>query len=368
MILEKLSLINFKNYPELDIELSGKINCFIGKNGVGKTNLLDAVYYLSFCKSFLNPSDSMNIRGEEDFFVIQGKYRNEDDEENIYCGFKRGAKKQFKRNKKEYQKLADHVGLVSLVIVSPLDYGLITGGSEERRKFIDGVIAQFDRIYLDDLMNYNKALEQRNRLLKDFARSHFFDNETLDLWNENLVRYGVEIHKKRREFIDKLIPIFNKFYQYISGDAEYVSLEYSSQLDDTPFRELLESSVEKDRIVQFTTAGIHKDDLMLKLGQNNIKKIGSQGQQKTYLLSLKLAQFEYIKDLTGKNPLLLLDDVFDKLDSDRVGRLIKLVADNSFGQIFITDTSLERMQKIFVDSDIQHSIFRITAEGRAELL
>ncbi|MFC2136635.1 DNA replication/repair protein RecF [Bacteroidota bacterium] len=360
MYLKKLTLLNFKNYSQKEIELSEKINCFVGKNGVGKTNILDAIYYLSFCKSFLNPIDSQNIKHNEDLFVIQGEYDKADKVENVYCGVKRNTKKQFKRNQKEYQKLSDHIGLFPLVIISPIDYELITGGSEERRKFVSGIIAQYNKNYLEALIKYNKALTHRNKLLKSFAKTGKFDQVSIDIWNEQLVIPGELIFKEREKFIKKFIPIFQKYYNYISLQNEKVDLKYESDLQTDNLNNLFINSIEKDRILQYTTKGVHKDDLIFNISNHPIKKIGSQGQQKSYLIALKLAQFDFINEINHYKPILLLDDIFDKLDSERVKQIVNLVAEENFGQIFITDTNQERLEKILKDVPIEFKLFNLS--------
>ncbi len=367
MNLQDLSIINFKNYSQIDLKLSSKINCFVGQNGVGKTNLLDAIYYLSMCKSYFNPIDSQNIRYDEDFFVIQGDYILKDKHENIYCGLKRNKKKQFKRNKKEYQKLSDHIGLLPVVMISPTDSSLILEGSDERRKYMDMVISQYDKEYLDNLIRYNRVLAQRNKLLKDFYQNRSFDEDTIDIWDEQLISLGEKVQAVRVKFVDDLIPIFQEYYNKISGNKEQVKLVYESQLNDDDYRNLLKNALDKDRIVQHTTVGIHKDDLILTLNGYPIKKAGSQGQQKTYLVSLKLAQFDFIKKISGIKPILLLDDIFDKFDKQRVRQIVELVAENHFGQIFITDTSEDRLEKILKDINIEHSIFSIDSDGSLTL-
>lgn len=359
MYLKNLSLINFKNFSQIEASFSAKINCFAGNNGVGKTNLLDAIYYLSFCKSYFNSIDSQNIKHNEPFLVIQGDYNVSDKSESIYCGVKRNKKKQFKRNKKEYEKLADHIGLIPLVMISPADNNLIVAGSDERRRFMNVVISQYNKKYLTNLINYNKALAQRNKLLKDFAHSHQYDEETISLWDHQLIEPGTYILKERIDFLNKIKPIFQKYYTFISSGNEVVSLNYQSNLLDNNYDELFKISRQKDLILQYTTIGIHKDDLQLQLGEFPIKKIGSQGQQKTFLLALKLAQFDFMKEIYGFKPILLLDDIFDKLDSERVEKIIELVANNNFGQIFITDTSKVRLKNILTSSNIDYELFNI---------
>jgi len=351
---------------QLDIQLSERINCFVGENGVGKTNLLDAVHYLSLCKSNLNPVDSQNVRYEQDFLVIQGVFERKGKEENIYCGIKKQKKKQFKRNQKEYGRLSEHIGLVPLVMISPADSNLINGGSEERRKFMNGVIAQYSRVYLENLIQYNRALAQRNRLLKDLASARNFDPEMLEIWDEQLIRYGEPIHQERLRFVHELLPVFHDFHSHVSGNREQVDLSYQADLDKAGFREGLRASLEKDRILQYTSFGIHKDDLGMKLSGHSLKKNGSQGQQKTFLVALKLAEFEFIRKLTKIPPILLLDDIFDKFDSGRVKQIIGLVAEKKFGQIFITDTNEQRLQGILQEIPAEHRVFRITSEARLE--
>jgi len=357
---------SFKNYEQVDIPLSAKINCFVGENGVGKTNLLDAIHYLSLCKSNLNPVDSQNIRYDQDFLVVQGLFDRNGKEENIYCGIRKQKKKQFKRNQKEYSKLSEHIGLIPLVMISPADAILINGGSEERRKFMNGVIAQYSKVYLENLIQYNRALNQRNKLLKDFAFSRNFDSQILEVWDEQLIRYGEPIFEERVRFVNELLPVFDAFHSHVSGNREKVSLSYQAHLKETGFRDGLKASMEKDRIVQYTTFGIHKDDLGMELGGYSLKKSGSQGQQKTFLVALKLAEFEFIRKLTKIPPILLLDDIFDKFDAGRVKQIISLVAENQFGQIFITDTNEQHLQGILKEIPADHKVFRITPEANFE--
>ncbi|WP_321279055.1 DNA replication/repair protein RecF [Marinifilum fragile] len=359
MHLEKLSLINYKNILELELNFSPKINCFIGNNGMGKTNLLDAVYYLSFCKSFFSSTDQHNINHDAQFMVLEGKYQRKELEEVVYCGVKRGQKKNFKRNKKEYKKLSEHIGLLPIVMVSPADGRLITDGSEERRKYMDSVISQYDRKYLDDLIRYNRVILQRNKLLKDFAAGTKYDEDTLSIWDEQLVHLSADIYKKRKDFLHKLMPVFQEYYSVISQGNEIVSLEYKSQLHEHGMRDLLDNARWKDQVMQYTTVGIHKDDLILNLGKYPIKKMGSQGQKKTYLIALKLAQFEFIKQIASFTPILLLDDIFDKLDSNRVEQIVRLVSEERFGQIFISDTNRDHLDEILSGSALEYQLFVI---------
>jgi DNA replication and repair protein RecF len=361
MYIRDLSVVNYKNLAQADLHFSAKLNCFVGKNGVGKTNILDCLYYLSFCKSYFNLPDNQNIRHDEDFFVLQGKYEIQGQPEDIYCGFKTGHKKKFRRGKKEYERLSDHIGLLPLVMISPSDSILIQGGSEERRRFMDSVISQYDRPYLDLLLKYNRALLQRNNLLKTFASSNIFDPDSLEIWDEQLIANGEKIHRKRKEFISDLLPVFQKYYEYISDKHETVKLEYQSQLNNGDFRQMICEAVSKDRILQYSTTGIHKDDLDLKIGDYPIKRLGSQGQNKTYLISLKFAQYDFIRSVNKADPILLLDDIFDKLDSSRVEKIVKLVSENSFGQIFITDTNREHLDSIIREAGgTDYHIFLVT--------
>ncbi len=362
MYLKKLSLVNFKNYGEVELDFTSRINCFVGPNGVGKTNLLDAIHYLSLCKSYFNAVDSQNIKHKEDFSIIQGDYQIDGENEAIYCGIQKSKRKNFSRNKKEYKKLSEHIGLIPLVMISPADTSLIIDGGEERRKFINGVIAQYDRVYLNDILNYNRILSQRNKLLKNIADQNNPDMTMMDVYDDQIVEFGKKIFEKRKEFVAELIPVFERFYKYISLEKEDVTLEYRSQLLNNDFSLLLKKHLQKDRILQYTTSGIHRDDLSMKLAGYPLKKVGSQGQQKTFQLALKLGKFEFIRQVSGKNPILLLDDVFDKFDSERVKQIVRLVSENNFGQIFITDTDEERMISILGQLGIENRVFTIDGD------
>lgn len=367
MHLKKLSLLNFKNYEEAELEFSERINCFIGPNGVGKTNLLDAIHYLALCKSYFNAIDSQNILHDKDFCIIQGVFELAGEEENIYCGIQKNKRKQFKRNKKDYPKLSDHIGLIPLVMISPSDSSLIMDGGEERRKFINGVISQFDRLYLENVLNYNRVLLQRNTYLKSAGESISHDTAMLEVYDDQLSRYGQDIFFQRQKFIKDMLPVFNRFYNYISGEKEIVSLEYKSQLEKMNLLELLKESLRKDKVLQYTTCGIHRDDLEMNLDGYPLKKVGSQGQQKTFQLALKLGKFEFIRQVSGKIPILLLDDVFDKFDNQRVEQIVRLVAENMFGQIFITDTDHERINAILDRTGIPGKIFSINERSEVKI-
>jgi DNA replication and repair protein RecF len=359
MFLKKLSLINYKNFSSLTLAFDSKINCFVGANGIGKTNILDAIYHLAFGKSYFNPVATQNIKHTEDFFVIDGEFTKNKREEKIVCSLKKGLQKVIKRNGKTYERLSDHIGLLPLVIISPADRDLIIEGSDTRRKFIDGVISQSDKDYLQTLIKYNKVLMQRNSLLKYFAVNHTFDSSTLSVYNDQLHMYGTAIYEKRKAFIQPFIQIFKEQYASISGGNERVTLSYETKLSHGSLMTLLESSIDKDRAVQYTTMGIHKDDLVFEIEGHPIKKFGSQGQQKSFLIALKLAQFHFIKKLAKTIPILLLDDIFDKLDEDRVGHLIALVNDENFGQIFISDTHADRTEKVVKKIHQSYKIFKL---------
>ncbi|UVV56478.1 DNA replication and repair protein RecF [Bacteroides fragilis] len=366
MILKRISILNYKNLEQVELNFSAKLNCFFGQNGMGKTNLLDAVYFLSFCKSAGNPIDSQNIRHEQDFFVIQGFYEAMDGTpEEIYCGMKRRSKKQFKRNKKEYSRLSDHIGFIPLVMVSPADSELIAGGSDERRRFMDVVISQYDKEYLDALIRYNKALVQRNTLLKS---EQPIEEELFLVWEEMMAQAGEVVFRKREAFISEFIPIFQSFYSYISQDKEQVGLTYESHARNASLLEVLQESRVRDKIMGYSLRGIHKDELNMLLGDFPIKREGSQGQNKTYLMvALKLAQFDFLKRTGSTVPLLLLDDIFDKLDASRVEQIVKLVAGDNFGQIFITDTNREHLDRILYKVGSDYKMFRVESGAINEM-
>ncbi len=354
--LTDLSIINYKNLEQVEISLSPKINCFIGDNGMGKTNLLDAVYYLSFCKSHTNPVDSQIIRHDTDMCMIKGKYNFEDTVEEIFCGLKRRQKKQFKRNKKDYERLVDHIGFIPLVMISPADINLINGTSEERRRFMDMAISQFDKEYLYSLVRYNKALQQRNALIK---MNEQIDATLLELWESQMAENAEFVHKKRCEFIENFTPIFENYYSVISKSKERVSFKYISHLFDGDLHKMLLNNRQRDIAIGHTTSGIHRDELEMLLNDYPIKKVGSQGQCKTYFVSMKFAQFNYLLKQDKQTPILLLDDIFDRLDSERVEEIVKLVSGEEFGQIFISDTNRESLDKILSRIDNNHHIYNV---------
>lgn len=358
MLLTHLSILNYKNIREANLTFSPKVNCLVGLNGQGKTNILDAIYLLSFTKSAFSVIDSQNITHGEDFAMVQGEYG----EETITCGIKRGVKKTFKRGQKAYTRLLDHIGLIPLVMVSPEDSELIAEGSDERRRFMDSVISQYNRQYLEDLTTYNALLKNRNALLKQLAEKEGDDTSMLEVYEMQMIGPAERIYRERETFIKAFTPIFNDLYREISGDAEQVSLRYISQLQDRDLAEAFVRTRQRDLILGWTSQGIHKDDIEMLLDTYPIKRVGSQGQQKTYLLAMKLAQAIFLSSenspaLFGEGVpegrergcILLLDDIFDKLDNERVERIIRLVNSDRFGQIFITDTDRQHLTDILGD-------------------
>ena len=359
MFLKELSLTNYKNFESLKFSFDTKIICFVGLNGVGKTNILDSIYHLSYTKSYFNPIPSQNIKHGETFFFISGRYMIHDKEENILVSLKKGDKKIIKRNNKLYKKFSDHIGKIPLVLISPDDRNLIIEGSETRRKFIDGIISQTDKEYLNNLIDYNKTLKQRNALLKMFYDNSENIRKTIDIYDRQLSSDAQKIYVKRREFLNEFIPIFKSRYKELSNDKENVEIKHSSDISpDQNLYKLFKNSLEKDLRFQYTTKGIHKDDLNLNLDNFPIKKYGSQGQQKTFLIAMKLAQFDYLSKLDSK-PILLLDDIFDKLDDTRVKQIINLVNQEKFNQIFISDTNKTRSENIIKKVNKSYKIFEI---------
>jgi DNA replication and repair protein RecF len=359
MYLKQLSLLNYKNIAEANYEFDPKINCFTGKNGVGKTNVLDAIYHLAYGKSYFNPLAVQNIKHGEEFFVIDGSFVKNSRIEQVVCSLKKGQKKVLKRNAKAYDKFSEHIGFIPLVIISPSDNDLIVEGSETRRKFIDSVISQLDAAYLQQLINYQKVTAQRNALLKYFALNHTFDKDTLSIYNEQLDTMGHAIFETRKRFLADFIPIFNRHHQAITDSAESVALGYDSHLHEKRLLVLLDENLGRDRVLQYTSVGIHKDDLSFEIDGHPIKKFGSQGQQKSFLIALKLAQFEFIKKQSGVLPLLLFDDIFDKLDETRVAKIVHMIDDKVFGQIFISDTHPERTEAIIKSTHQSYKMFNL---------
>ena len=358
MILRKLSILNYKNIRSAELRLSPKFNCFVGMNGVGKTNILDAIYYLSSCRSIFNLPDSHLITHDESFFVLDAEYATDGGEpEMLYCGLKKGTKKHFKRNGKEYKRLSQHIGHVPVVLVSPSDSVIIDGGSEERRRLLDVVISQYDNTYLDTLANYSRLLQQRNTLLKQEEEP---DANLLDIIDMQMAETGKTLYVRRKEYVERLEPLFQQAYDAVSGSRERVSLSYVSHCQRGDLLDILRESRAKDRVMGYSLHGVHRDDLDMSIAGYPIKKEGSQGQCKTYTIALKIAQFQFLRKTNLSNtPLLLLDDIFDKLDAKRVSHIVRLVSGNDYGQIFITDTNRERLDEILKSGDGDYKIFNI---------
>ncbi|MDD2622195.1 MAG: DNA replication and repair protein RecF [Bacteroidales bacterium] len=361
MYLKSIHLLNFKNYTDAHFQFTERINCLVGLNGVGKTNLLDAIYYLSMCKSYFNHSDQLNINHQADFFAIHGSFEFIDieGETKVSCIQKSNSRKIFKFNQKEYTRLSDHIGILPSVMISPYDSDYINGSSESRRKYFDSVIAQYDKIYLDTLIQYNKVLLQRNVLLKQFCEKGCYDQDAIDIWNDKLLDYGTSIYQTRCKFIENFYPVFKKYFSDLSPQTENVSIEYESKLHSGAFADLLADAKQKDMALQYTSVGIHKDDYLFFMNGYPVKKFCSQGQQKTLLIALKLAHFEYLKIIKKVNPLLLLDDVFDKLDDTRVAYLTSMVANEHFGQVFISHTQKNRMEELFHPKGISYCLHEL---------
>jgi len=359
MILKNLTLTNYKSFSDKSIILDKNINCFVGANGVGKSNILDAIYHLSFGKSYFNPISSQNIKHKEDFFAIKGVYNNNLKNEIILINLKKGGKKIIKRNNKKYEKFSEHIGLLPLVIISPSDRNLIAEGSDIRRKFIDSVICQSDKTYLSNLINYNRVLLQRNSLLKLHFKNKKTDLNTINVYDSQLEDIGDKIYVKREKFMSDFCPVFEEKYNLISNNSEYVNIQYKSDLNNEKLSVLLSKSLEKDLFLQYTSKGIHKDDLIFSIDNYPIKKFGSQGQRKSFLIALKLAQFDFLKKHNNNNPILLLDDIFDKLDKNRVKQIINLVSSDNFGQIFISDTDKQRTLESISEINNSYKLFNL---------
>lgn len=355
MTLSSISILNFKNIVESSMSFSSNLNCFIGDNGMGKTNILDAIYYLSFCKSCNIQGDMAILRHGADFMLVQGKYERRQEQEDVVIGFKPGKKKNVKRNGKEYKKLSEHIGLLPLVMVSPMDWELVRGTGEERRKFMDQIISQSNREYMDCLIRYGKGIENRNAMI----RQGFRDPILFETVETSICKAAAYIHSVRCSWIEEFSPIFMNYYRSISNSAETVSLKYRSHLNDMTMEELLSHNREKDMVMGYTTGGLHRDDIELMLDSHPMRKIGSQGQCKTYTVAMRLAQYDFLKKTNGITPLLLLDDIFDKLDAKRVESIIRVVSDDTFGQIFITDTNRTHLDNIIRSIGKDYKMFKV---------
>lgn len=357
MYLAKLQLINFKNYAEARLELSSKINVLVGKNGSGKTNLLDAIHYLSLTKSAFS-ADNFSIRQGADFFTVKGSFKRDKDLRDITCSIQTGAKKTFREGVNDYQKLSEHIGKYPVVLIAPDDTELVKEGSEERRKFFDSIISQLDRVYLEALIQYNQALKQRNSLLKMFADTHSFDAIALESYDRVLIQAGNVLFARRKRFIQEFLPVFRQFYNFIVAD-EHADLEYKTELSKTGFEAGLAANRQRDLFLQRTSFGVHRDDYQFTLGSGDLKRLGSQGQQKSFIIALKLAQFEVIKRDKGFKPILLLDDIFDKLDDFRIARLLELIRNDDLGQLFITDARPDRTAALLKSVEVPAAVFYV---------
>jgi len=346
MYLSNIQLHNFKNYDELYLDFTTGINCILGKNGFGKTNLLDSIYYLCMTRSHFNSIDQQNIKHSYPYFVIRGEFQKNEKAFPVSCHFQTGKKKSLSVNKKEYDKISDHIGLFPCVLIAPNDTDLIREGSEMRRKFFDNMISQIDRNYLHDLQQYNQVLKHRNALLKQLAETQEIDKDLIESYDTNLVKLSEKISKTRLHFLSLFNPFFQKNYNYLTENQEKVALSYSSKVQSKEFEEDFKKAFQKDLILQRTTMGIHKDDYLFSLDEHSIKKFGSQGQQKTFIISLQLAKFQTILEQTSIKPILLMDDIFDKLDDHRIQRILSLLEEDIFGQIFISDARPERSEQL----------------------
>ena len=359
VFLKKISIINYKNILDKEYELDPKINCFVGDNGVGKTNILDAVYHLSMGKSYFNVKNDQLINRGKDYMLVDGVFELNNKNESIVFSLKIGEKKVLKRNGKPYKKFSNHIGLIPVVLISPNDNDLINEGSSERRKFIDSIISQNDKEYLINLIAYTRVIQNRNKLLKQYNRSVDFDLDTIKVYDDQIYKLSEPIFKARDKFIKEFTPLVLEKYKHISDDKEKISIEYKSDLINNHIENLIKDSFQKDVILQYTSAGLHKDDFIFNIDENRIKRFGSQGQQKSFLIALKLAQFDYLKNETGNSPILLMDDIFDKLDLMRVKRIVEIVNSTNFGQLFLSDTDKERIEKVLSSLNLSSKIFEV---------
>ncbi|MEY2963972.1 MAG: replication and repair protein RecF [Bacteroidota bacterium] len=368
LVVHELELTHFKNHRATHWSFNPKVNMITGNNGNGKTNVLDALHYLSQTKSYLNLSDAQNITHGESMTLIKAHVDRKDRRCSVDVGLQKGQKKKVRVDGKEVERLADHIGFLPVVMITPMDRDLIIDAAETRRRLMDATISQNNRGYLNALMAYNRALAQRNTTLKYFASNRTFDAEMLQLYDDQLVEHASAVYEGRKEFAEELLPLLQHYYEVLSGGKELVGIRYKSALHDTDIADLLQENLDKDRVLQYTSVGVHRDDLVFRLGDHPIKRVGSQGQQKSFLIALKLAQFEVTKRHLGMPPLLLLDDIFDKLDEGRVANLLQLVNTEGFGQIFITDTHPERMLALSEQLELNHSTFEIDDHGEIQTL
>ena len=359
LLINKISILNYKNILDKTFNFDNKINCFVGNNGVGKTNILDSIYHLAIGKSSFSISNENNINHESEFMLLDGLFSINNKKENITCSLKRNETKVLKRNEKIYKKLSDHFGLIPVVLISPYDTNLIIEGSSERRKFMDSIISTYDKNYLQNIITHGKLIKQRNKILKYFNKSAKIDMDSILVYNDQIVKLSKPIHECRKNFVSEFVPLVIDKYNNISGKNEKVTLQYKSDLNENEIGDLLEKSFQKDMILQFTSCGIHKDDLIFRIDNNSIKRFGSQGQQKSFLISLRFAEFEFLKNSNDLAPILLMDDIFDKLDIQRVKNIVDLVNSSEFGQLFVSDTDKTRIEKVIRSLKNSSEIFEI---------
>jgi DNA replication and repair protein RecF len=376
MFLQKISLAHFKSYEYQSFEFSERVNCIVGENGTGKTNLLDAIYFLALTKSSISNQDALSINHEAEYMMIEGEFRIGDwelgigesgkketpitnNKSLITISLQRGQKKAVLRDKKAYERISEHIGRFPVVMLSPNDTDIIRDGSEERRKFFDGVMAQLDSEYLENLLRYNRLLLQRNSLLKQFAERNYTDDLLLDIYSDPLVEVSLKLYNARNQFITEFLPIFKKHYNTLSDAREDVEMIYESEVGAENFAQIFRKNRQRDLAAQRTTMGSHKDDFIFEINGFTLRKFGSQGQQKSFVIALKLAQFEMLTKVKGFPPILLLDDIFDKLDDRRIQQLITMMVDGTFSQVFITDARPERTRQLLGDLGVEVKYFEI---------
>jgi len=368
MRLEKIHLLNYKNYEDLSLDFSPQINCILGENGSGKTNLLDAIYYLSVTKSAFSSTEQQNVRHEAPYLLTKGVFCKQEQQYTVSCSWQRGQKKQVQNSRIHYDKLSEHIGHFPVVLISPDDTDLIRGAGELRRRFFDGLLSQIDSGYLSDFISYNHILRQRNALLKQFAERNTYDSDLLDSYSDQLLDVGHRLYQKRANFLEKFIPHFSRHYNNLSGKKEEVGIRYNAHFAENEYRSTFYKAYRKDLVLQRTTRGVHRDDYDFRIDDFPIKRYGSQGQQKSFVIALKLAQFDILRDEKQLKPILLLDDIFDKLDDFRIGKLTEMVVQQSFGQLFVTDARPERTQSIFGNIEGEKKYFTVQRGEITEIL
>ena len=360
MHLRELQLLNFRNYTDNNFAFTAGLNCVVGNNGRGKTNLLDAIYYLCMCKSHFAGSDRSVLRRGGDFIRLVGQFERLKRSERVVAKVIPGKKKEFERNGNAYSRLVEHIGMFPVVFITPDDTQLAREGSEARRKFMDNTLCQTDPKYLAQLIDYNRLLRQRNALLRKYLETGNYSRELLATYNQQMIGPASYLFTQRNLFVGRFSPVFDRFYRDISGGHESVELRYQSKFREAPLSEQYDQTLASDLRRGYTTAGIHRDDLGFRLNGFPVKRFASQGQLKSFVLALKLAQYDYLKSSQSVAPILLLDDIFDKLDADRVGRLLQLLTEQQFGQVFLTDTDRERVVRVIEGLQIEKKIIEVS--------